>query len=129
MSKINSLTSKQQALLVEWRKEWFKIGTSTEPADRPLAEKRIMEAYKLIGKKPVPIIWCDSPLIAELCLNILSQRTSLGKSLRASLEDSLWASLRDSLRASLSDSLRKSLRASLENLLRDSLENSVGSSL
>ena len=135
MSKIDKLTPQQEIDIISWRKEWFDIGMSTTPADRPLAEKSIIEAYSVIGKPAPKIIWCDSPLTAVLCLDILSKlaTTSLDDSLRASLRDSLRAFLHaflgNSLRASLRDSLGASLGASLRDSLRASLSDSLGASL
>jgi len=58
---IDKLTPEQEKELVIWRKKWFEIGSSCEPADKPRAEKAITQMYKEIGKEQPEIIWCTSP--------------------------------------------------------------------
>ena len=70
MKKIEKLTAEQEEKLKEVRKHWFKIGTSTTPADRPRAEKAILKFYELLNKKAPIFVWCDSPLIAEIIINM-----------------------------------------------------------
>lgn len=69
MKKIEKLTPEQEIRFKEFRQQWFKIGTSTEPADRPRAEKAITELYKLLKKKKPKFVWCDSPMQAEIIIN------------------------------------------------------------
>lgn len=45
MKRIDSLTAEQIAKMAEWRDKWIDIGLSTEPANRPEAEKGVILAY------------------------------------------------------------------------------------
>jgi hypothetical protein len=110
---IEKLTPEQENRLPEFREEWLRIGTCTDPADRPRAEAAIAKMYAAIGEPAPAFVWVDSPLSANILMNLLKKNKEA--SLRASLRDSLWASLRDSLWASLRDSLRDSLWASLRD--------------
>lgn len=69
MKKIEKLTPKQEIELKEFRDEWFKIGTCTEPANRALAEKSVRYLYEKIGKKAPVFEWFDSPYAAEVRIN------------------------------------------------------------
>ena len=122
------LTTDEQAALAAYHQRYLGYGLNTEPADRPRAEAAFAEVYRMIGRSPVPIIWADSPLTANLILHGLS-RLSDGSQQGASLRDSLGASLGASLRASLGDSLWDSLEASLGASLRASLGDSLWASL
>ena len=131
-AKIEKLTPQQEIQLRDWHAEWFRIGTSTEPADRPRAEAAITAMYAEMGEKVPHFIWFDSPATAVMGQWVLKNydkkllEHSLRASLRASLGASLWASLWDSLRASLWDSLGDSLGDSLRDSLRASLWDSLG---
>ncbi|HQT38912.1 MAG TPA: hypothetical protein PK231_05760, partial [Acidocella sp.] len=70
---ITSLTPEQEARLVEFRAEYFAHGTGCAPADRARAEAAFARAYQRIGKEPAPVIWVDSPLTANLMLEVLTQ--------------------------------------------------------
>ena len=144
---IEKLTPEQEKRLPEFRDDWFRVGTCTDPADRPRAESAITKMYAAMGEPAPQFVWADSPLSANILICLLrenkrallgaslgdSLRDSLGASLRASLVDllgdSLWASLVDSLGYSLVDSLRASLVDSLVDSLGDSLKVSLWASL
>ncbi len=67
---ITELTPEQETQLEIYAKKWRNIGLSTEPANRPEAEKGIRSVYELAGhKQPKEIRWVDSPYQ----LNNLSQ--------------------------------------------------------
>ena len=121
MTKIESLTLDQKALLPAFRSEWFARGVSTERADRAKAEAAILAMRAEIGVTTKPIfIWCESPATSLLALHVLKSAqwkkfvrdlsSKIPELTGASLRDSLWDSLGDSLGASLGDSLRGSLR-------------------
>ena len=61
--KITELTEEQKALIPEWREKWIKIGLDTTPADKPVAEKWIKQAYKDRGyAEPKEVLWFESPV-------------------------------------------------------------------
>ena len=149
MARIESLTPEQAARVPVFRAEYLAAGLNTAPADRPRAEAAFARAYRRIGRKPVPVIWVDSPLAASLAFAALkdlalrdslqtslgvslgvsladSLRDNLGVSLPDSLADSIWDSLGDSLWDSIWDSLRDSLADSLQTSLQTSLQASLG---
>jgi hypothetical protein len=136
IDKLTKLTTEQQALLPNFRSEWFRCGTCTERADRSKAEAAILAMRAEIGVATRPIfVWCQSPVTSSLALHVLKseQWRAFVRDLHGKLPDvtgaSLGDSLGDSLRASLGDSLRASLGASLWASLRDSLGDSLGASL
>jgi hypothetical protein len=138
MKKIEKLTQKQFNILESFRDKWFNIAIDTRENNYKKAEKLLECFYVSCGcEKPV-IVWCDSPLIIEIIINIYKNdknpyrkilENSLGNSLENSLRNSLGNSLENSLRNSLGNSLRNSLRNSLWNSLGNSLRNSLWNSL
>ncbi len=61
--RLTYLTSEQTAQLPRLRDKWLRIGLSTEPANRPLAEEGIRLAYQSAGlKPPARIVWVGSPI-------------------------------------------------------------------
>ena len=117
MAKIEKLTPEQTVRLGEWHAEWFAVGSSTEPADRPRAERAITGMYARINEPAPHFMWVDSPATGCLMIALLGELTkpesslesSLGSSLESSLESSLWSSLESSLESSLWSSLESSL--------------------
>lgn len=68
--KIESLTPEQKAELPKFVEKWTKIGLCTDPADRPMAEKAVKEAYAKVGlAEPKHILWADSPEAGQKLLN------------------------------------------------------------
>jgi len=62
------LTPEQQLRIESLKEKWLKVSLSTEPSDRPRAEKAITELYRLSGK-PAPVFeWYDSTKLAKLAV-------------------------------------------------------------
>ena len=97
MKKIDRLTPEQERRLIEWREEWLRIGTCTDPCDRAPIEAAVTAMYARIGKPSPRIIWTNGPATTALLVAFLRQSASLGASLRDSLWDLLGGSLGDSL--------------------------------
>src|SRR3990172_8105141 len=120
---IERLTPEQEARFPEFIKKWTDIGLSTEPADRPRAEKAIRLMYRSADLAVPRIVWCGSPLANALTW------ASVGASVRDGVGDSVWdgvgASVRDSVWdgvwASVWDSVRASVWASVWDSVRDSV--------
>jgi len=57
--KIESLTVEQESRFPEFVEKWTHIGLSSDPADRPRAEKAVHETYARAGlAAPARIVWC-----------------------------------------------------------------------
>lgn len=57
------LTPEQEAKIPEYHAKWKKIALCTDRADRPKAEKAVLELYQLAGIiEPPQIMWADDPL-------------------------------------------------------------------
>jgi hypothetical protein len=108
---ITALLPEQQRLVEVYREEYFRVGSSTDPADHPRAERAITALYAEHGYDPPRFEWGASPQWGA------KQRAPLVDSLRAVLR----TVLRDSLGTSLFDALGDSLRVLLENSIEDSL--------
>jgi len=130
-TKIERLSSEQEAEVSVWRDRYWDIGTCTDPIDRAKAADAISRMYGFIGKEQPIFVWCESPFTSSLAVSVLrsSLSISLWDSLQDSLRDSLWDSLWDSLSISLQDSLSISLWDSLWDSLQDSLSISLRDSL
>lgn len=134
---ISALLPEQERLVEVYREAYFRVGSSTAPADRTRAEAAITKLYAGSGAPLPRFEWGASPRwgaerVAEL-------GAAVGDPLWAMIGDSLWAMLGESmslhgvslssLGSSLWTSLSPSLWTSLGLSLRSSLASSLGSSL
>jgi hypothetical protein len=98
--------------------EWASCAVSTEPADRPAAERAIHELYRRRGWPAPGFVWVDSPLAGEVAAWILGVRPSgryRGRcSLREILSKAAWEEIApgflDSVLASVTQALGVELR-------------------
>lgn len=125
----------------EYRDRYFRMATSTKPADRPSAEAAALRMADIAGIKCNEVHWIDCPNKLNSFKN--SFKNSGWNSIRCSLKDSLcgslWGSLRESesisdslmdlLWESLSYSLLYSLWCSLWDLIFEQLWYSIKNSL
>lgn len=58
---INKLTPEQELKLAEYRDRYFKIGFSTEPADKATAEDAMRRNFEMINHPLPPVVWVSSP--------------------------------------------------------------------
>ena len=119
MSKIEKLTEEQQGQLLDFRNYWLAKGRSCELADKKTAEEGIKTLYRIFYQTEPRVWWCDSPLQANIIINIL----------RESLLKNLWVNLGDNLRDNLVDNLRDNLRANLGANLRANLRDNLWANL
>jgi hypothetical protein len=61
MSRIETLTPEQEALIPVIRDKWRRIVLSTEPIERKRAKKAAKTAYAAIDLKEPRVIFCDNP--------------------------------------------------------------------
>ena len=82
------------ARVAAFREAWFRVGTSTEPADRPRTEAAIARVYAVLGTSRPRFVWCDSPMAAQLLMYVSWGRRSRRRS-------ELWSSMPPALRDAL----------------------------
>jgi hypothetical protein len=71
VSKIEKLTPEQEEYLPVFRDEWFKIGWSNDPANKKEAEESIAGMYECIDLAHPKFMWVESPIQAQILLNII----------------------------------------------------------
>ena len=119
MGKIEKLTTSQWDEMIEFREEYRRIGLSTDPADRLVAEDFITQMYAKIGEKKPMYFWFDGQMTAELALNLL--KNGLGSNLWSNLESNLESNLGSNLRSNLGRNLESNLRSNLMSYLWSNL--------
>jgi hypothetical protein len=91
--KIESLTAKQEARIPEFVEKWTQIGLSTDPADRPRAERAIAEMYARAGlAAPRKIVWCGSPL-SQMLTHVIVLDPNNRDTIEARVVSSVWADI------------------------------------
>ena len=71
------LTPEQKAQFPKFLADWTKHGLSTQPADRPTAEKGVRLAYELASlTPPKDIYWLGSPLAGAIVDTVIQRLTS-----------------------------------------------------
>ena len=128
MKKIESLTSEQAQAMLAYRAKWLAIGRSTEPANRPAAEKAITRMYELLGHAAPRFWWSDGPAVGSIVRTLITSEKK-GANLGANLRDNLGANLGDNLRADLWANLGANLGANLRANLGDNLRDNLGDNL
>ena len=127
MKKINTLTEEQERRLIEFREGWRSVGLQSGRADVERFRPAINLFYDKLGKKP-PHVWrCESPMTANLIINIISAVS--GDNLGANLGANLWNNLRDNLGANLGGNLWDNLGDNLRDNLWDNLGDNLGDNL
>jgi hypothetical protein len=133
------LTPLQAAEAEHFAEAYIQTQLSPEPANEQEAERRLRQAYQVVGlAAPQQMHWVDGPreLLAELALLHVqaSLRTSVRRSVISSVLDSVEERLRAILRASLRDNVadivgarvRRSVNDNVGLILRACLRDEAG---
>jgi len=130
VKKIERLTDEQEQRLVEFRDEWLGVGLATGPCDMGVVERVVGEFYRRLGHEK-PRFWrVESPLQAQLVMNIVSGHgANLLANLRTSLRANLWGNLRSNLVVNLAANLWGNLGANLWDNLRSNLGSNLRDNL
>lgn len=109
---IPKLTDEHRESFKVWVDEWTAIGRSCEPADRPLAEQGVRDAYAA-AKLPAPpiVVWVPSPVGGAIA--------------QAILRDGVWAGVGDGVWAGVWDGVRAGVWAGVRAGVRDGVRAGV----
>jgi len=139
VTRLEKLTLQEEAQISVIRDEWLNLFYTNKGIDKKTCGEQITWLYNKYLKEQSPYVWyCDSPLMSQLIINILSitkdnlranLRANLRDNLRANLWDNLWDNLEDNLRANLWDNLGANLGDNLGANLGDNLRANLGDNL
>lgn len=112
---ITSLTDEQKSRFKEFVDKWIKIGLSTEPADRPRAEKAIKGLYALAKLDEPKIVWLPCPISAMLSAITFSMAksnvkidTQIKRAVEAAVKDTVTPEVRQNIQAAVRSALDQS---------------------
>ena len=139
MSKIDKLTPKQEKGLTEWREHCLNIGRDTSPINKDLTEKSWKKFYQILGKKE-PVFWyCQSPLQAQIVINIFPEivkifeitdkGANIGANIRANIGDNIWANIRDNIWANIRDNIWANIRANIGDNIWANIGDNIGDNI
>ena len=134
MSKIEKLTSEQEAQIPVYFERYLNYGLDTSRIDRKKVTPMVAQIYESAGlKAPELILYFDSPASCLLAQGVLQHVTEdkdqLGNQLRNQLIDQLRNQRRNQLWNQLWDQLGDPLRVQLRDQLGGQLGNQLGDQL
>jgi hypothetical protein len=102
---ITKLTREQEKGIFEWQQHCLKIGRDTSPINKELVEKSWKKFYGILDKKE-PLFWyCQSPLQAQIIMNIFSEVVKIFKILDK--RANIWANIGANIMANIRDNVKK----------------------
>ena len=72
--KMNDFATKHIKILTNYKNKWLNLDTKPKETDEKEIERFIKKMYRICGiEKPIPIIWCSSPMSLLISLTILKK--------------------------------------------------------
>lgn len=94
VQSVGKLSSSQRRGLDTTLTHWRKVGTSTVPADRKIAQEGVIEAYKAVNLDPPKLfLWLESPRAGATCVRLLKSELDWPAQLaphQRAVWDSVW---------------------------------------
>ena len=132
----DKLTKKQEYGIAEWREHCLKIGRDTSPINKKVTEESWNKFYKIL-KKDKPKFWyCQSPLQAQIIINIfpeivkafkvVDKGENIGDNIRENIWVNIWENIRANIganiRANIGENIRANIRANINNTKLEKIE-------
>ena len=132
MKKITKLTSDQEARFPEFIRKWIDIGLSTQPADRPRAEKAIVGLYRLAKLEKPMVIWLPCPISAALsaaCYEKTIQHRIVDRPDGASVYSAVRSAVRSAVGGAVSSAVGGAVRSAVGGAVRSAVRSAVYSAV
>lgn len=101
----SGMTPRQRLLIERWRRAWWRVGASTEPADRPGATEALRSMVRFASRRRFPIVWADGPLTGQLLFTLLKPKKGGTRTAEEVLSTIKESALREAVGASFTSSL------------------------
>ncbi len=115
---ITKLTKEQEKGIIEWRDHCLKIGRDTSPINKELTEKSWKKFYKILGKKEPRFWYCQSPMQANIVINILEKFDGEG-----------GARIRDNIQKNIVNNIKDNIRNNIRKNIRDNIGKNIGKNI
>src|SRR3990167_9394349 len=123
---IEKLTKEQELGILEWQQHCLKIGRDTSPVNKKLTEESWNKLYFIL-KKNIPSFWyCQSPLQAQIIINIWPE---IEKIIKSSLGDNIWNNIGNNIRDNIWNNIRDNIRNNIGNNIWDNIRNNIGDNI
>ena len=128
---ITKLTQEQEKGILEWQQHCLAIGRDTSPINKPLVEQSWNKFYKILGFDSPKFWYCQSPLQAQIIINIFPEiekilKQDIWANLRANLRANIWANIGaniwDNIGDNIWDNIWDNIRANIRDNIWDNIE-------
>jgi len=135
---IEKLTKKQEAGITEWQQHCLKIGRDTSPINKPVVEKAWKEFYKILGKKEPKFWYCQSPLQAQIIINIfpeiqkifsIEKGANIGANIWVNIGANIGANIWVNIGANIRDNIGDNIRANIGDNIGDNIRANIGDNI
>src|SRR3990167_10132445 len=131
---ITKLTAEQERGVVEWREHCIRIGRDTSSINKTVAEKSWSEFYKILNMEK-PLFWyCQSPLQAQIIINIFPEiqkifKIKKGDNIWDNIEANIRANIGDNIGANIWDNIEANIRANIGDNIRANIRVNIGANI
>ena len=135
MKKINKLTDKQELGIIEWRDHCIDIGRRTDSVDKKNTEKAWTQFYQKLGLKRPYYWYCQSPLQANVIINILKNVSAkirdnigvnIGVNIRDNLRENTGVNISENISENIGDKIVVKNRDNIVVKIRDNIVVNIG---
>ena len=135
-TQIDSLSVAEKARFGEWVDKWVKIGLSTDPANRPEAERAILDCYRLSGlAEPKTIVWVQSPLVLAFAAPIAAEilKKHGGKPVRSAVgsavDSAVGSAVYSAVGSAVGSAVRSAVGSAVDSAVYSAVDSAVGSAV
>ena len=131
----DKLTKKQEYGIAEWREHCLKIGRDTSPINKKVTEESWNKFYKIL-KKDKPKFWyCQSPLQAQIIINIFPEIVKAfkvvdkGENIGDNIRENIWVNIWENIRANIGANIRANIGENIRENIRANIRANIGANI
>ena len=123
---IKELTQKQKDGIVEYQKLGLEIGRSTTEINKGKVENALTKIYEIINLKKPQIVYCSSPLMAQVFINLMSNNTNNEENILANIRENIGANIRDNIWENIGANIRDNIWANIRANIGANIRANIG---
>ena len=131
---ITKLTAEQERGVVEWREHCIRIGRDTSSINKTVAEKSWSEFYKILNMEK-PLFWyCQSPLQAQIIINIFPEiqkifKIKKGDNIEANIRANIWDNIEANIEANIGDNIEANIGDNIRANIWANIGDNIGANI
>ena len=128
---ITKLTKEQEKGIIDWRNHCLEIGYDTSSINKEVVENSWTKFYKILGYKKPTFWYCQSPLQAQIIINIFPEiekiiKQTKGENIRNNIGNNIEKNIESNIVNNIGRNIESNIESNIWKNIRNNIVNNIG---